>query len=54
MLGIASMFAAIPVAAFADGGPPIAIPEPATLSLVAAGLGAGISVYAIRKWTRRK
>jgi len=53
VLGIASMFAAIPVAAFAVPQP-LPVPEPATLSLVAAGLGAGAAAYAIRKWTRRK
>jgi hypothetical protein len=53
MLGIVSMFAAIPVAAFAVPQP-LPVPEPATLSLVAAGLGAGAAVYTIRKWTRRK
>jgi hypothetical protein len=53
VLGIALMFFAIPVAAFAGPGP-IAVPEPATITLVAAGLGATAAVYAIRKWNRRK
>jgi len=53
VLGIASMFSAIPAVAFATILP-VPVPEPATITLLAAGLGATAAVYGIRKWTRRK
>ena len=54
MLAVAS-FTGIPSAAFAFvAEPPVAIPEPSSITLVAAGLGTGLGVYIIRRWMRRK
>lgn len=53
-LAVAS-FTCVPSAAFAIvEEPPVAIPEPSSITLVAAGVGAGLSVYIIRRWMRRK
>jgi hypothetical protein len=52
IIGIGSIFLAMPVAAFAFQ--PIPVPEPATLTLVAAGLGVGATVYVVKKWMRPK
>ena len=54
-LAVAS-FTCIPGAAFAfiKEEPPVSIPEPSSITLVAAGAGAGLSVYIIRRWMRRK
>lgn len=53
VLSTASIMLAVPVAAFAIPAP-IQVPEPATLTMLAAGLGGSAGIYAIRKWIRRK
>ena len=51
--GIGSVLLAVPVAAFATPLP-VRIPEPATVTLVAAGLGAGVAAHVLKKWMRPK
>jgi hypothetical protein len=51
--GVSIVASVLPSMAFAFPTP-VAVPEPATLTLIASGLGGSAGIYAIGKWLRRK